>query len=226
MTTTGSIFHVVELLSGDIWFVKLDQCFYLFQILKIPLTGPFKSAGSIKLRAVAQHHLCFLNTGERVGDVAGTERTVYRFYPTKTELFQATVNDAMQRLTDQIEAAVAGIEDPFTYLRVSFRSYMAFFQANPDTVELFVQERAELGAECKPSYFVYKDAHSDQWLEMCRRMVASGRCRITDVGLIQDLIGNLAYGTILVNRISGRNAPLLGQAEDLLDAVMHGVLQP
>lgn len=164
---------------------------------------------------------------QHIADQAGVGKgTVYRFYPTKTELFQATVNDAMQRLTDQIEAAVAGIEDPFTYLRVSFRSYMAFFQANPDTVELFVQERAELGAECKPSYFVYKDAHSDQWLEMCRRMVASGRCRITDVGLIQDLIGNLAYGTILVNRISGRNAPLREQADDLLDAVMQGVLQP
>ncbi|WP_157719088.1 TetR/AcrR family transcriptional regulator [Halopseudomonas salegens] len=163
---------------------------------------------------------------QHIADQAGVGKgTVYRFYPNKEELFRAVVDDAMQRLTAQIDAAVAGIDDPFDYLRISFRAYMAFFQANPDTIELFVHERAEWGIECKPSYFVYKDAHSDEWLAMCERMVATGQCRVTDAGLIQELVGNLAYGTILVNRISGRNAPLLEQADALLDTLMQGILR-
>ncbi|MCL5041153.1 MAG: TetR/AcrR family transcriptional regulator [Gammaproteobacteria bacterium] len=163
---------------------------------------------------------------QHVADHAGVGKgTVYRFYPTKEELFRAVVDDAMQRLTAQIETAVNGIDDPFEYLRISFRAYMAFFQANPDTIELFVHERSEWGTECKPSYFVYKDSHSDEWLAMCERMVASGLCRITDPILIQDLVGNLAYGTMLVNRISGRNAPLLEQADALLDGLFRGILR-
>lgn len=163
---------------------------------------------------------------QHIADHAGVGKgTVYRFYPTKEELFRAVVDDVMQRLTAQIDAAVADIDDPFDYLRISFRAYMAFFQANPDTIELFVHERSEWGIECKPSYFVYKDAHSDEWLAMCQRMIATGKCRIKDASLIQDMVGNLAYGTILVNRISGRNAPLLEQADTLLDTLMLGIMR-
>ncbi|TVP88893.1 MAG: TetR/AcrR family transcriptional regulator [Pseudomonadaceae bacterium] len=180
--------------------------------------------------AAATH--VFAHDGFRGADVQGIadragvgKGTVYRFYPTKEELFRAVVDDVMQRLTAQIDDAVESVADPFDYLRISFRAYMAFFQDNPEAVELFVHERAEWGVDCKPSYFVYKDAHSDEWLAVCERLVASGRCRVTDAGLIQELVGNLAYGTILVNRISGRNAPLLEQADALLDVLFQGILR-
>ncbi len=164
---------------------------------------------------------------QQIADVAGIGKgTVYRFYPTKDELFQAAVDDVMQRLTAQVDGAVRMIEDPLEHLRKGFRAYMAFFQAHPEAIELFVHESAEFRRISKPRYFAYSDMSRQAWIGVYQRLIDSGRCRVTDPQQILDTIGNLAYGSVLVNRISGRNQSLDEMADQLLDMILYGVLKP
>lgn len=164
---------------------------------------------------------------QQIADLAGVGKgTVYRFYPTKDELFQAAVDDVMLRLTSQVDSAVQGIEDPLEHLKQGFRSYMSFFEHHPEAIELFVHECAEFGKVSTPRYFVYSDLRRTTWLNVYQQLIDSGRCRVQEPEQILNIISNLAYGSVLVNRISGRNSSLEVMAEELLDTLLHGVLQP
>ncbi|MBL4834851.1 MAG: TetR/AcrR family transcriptional regulator [Pseudomonas sp.] len=164
---------------------------------------------------------------QQVADLAGVGKgTIYRFYPTKDELFQAAVEDVMQRLTAQVDNAVCAIDDPLEHLRAGFKAYMAFFQAHPQAIELFVHESAEFRRVGQPRYFAYSDMRRQAWIDVYQQLIDSGRCRVNDPQQMLDVIGNLAYGSVLVNRISGRNESLDVIADQLLDMILFGVLKP
>lgn len=164
---------------------------------------------------------------QQIADLAGVGKgTVYRFYPTKDELFQAAVEDVMRRLTARVDAAVRTIEDPLEHLRAGFKAYMAFFQAHPEAIELFVHESAEFRRVGQPRYFAYSDMRRQAWIDVYQKLIDSGRCRVSDPQQMLDVIGNLAYGSVLVNRISGRNESLDDIAEHLLDMILFGVMKP
>ena len=61
---------------------------------------------------------------------------------------------------------------------------------------------------------------------MYQQLIDSGRCRIDDPQQMLDVVGNLAYGSVLVNRISGRNESLDDIADRLLDMILFGVMKP
>lgn len=164
---------------------------------------------------------------QQIADLAGVGKgTVYRFYPTKDELFQAAVDDVILRLTTQVDDSVKDIDDPLEHLRQGFKAYMAFFQNHPEAIELFVHECAEFGKVSKPRYFVYSDLRRATWLNSYQQLIDSGRCRVADPEHILDLISNLAYGRVLVNRISGRNSSLEATADEFLETLLYGILKP
>lgn len=164
---------------------------------------------------------------QQIADLAGVGKgTVYRFYPTKDELFQAAVDDVLQRLTARVDDAVQNVEDPLEHLRAGFKAYMAFFQAHPEAIELFVHESAEFRRVGQPRYFAYSDMRRQAWIDIYQQLIDSGRCRVSDPQQMLDVVGNLAYGSVLVNRISGRNESLDEIADRLLDMIFYGVLKP
>ncbi len=181
---------------------------------------------SAAVQVFAQHGFRCADV-QQIADLAGIGKgTVYRFYSTKEELFKASVDEAMRGLTEQVDAAAQLHEDPFERLRAGFKGYMAYFQACPHIVELFVHEAAELRGNGKPLYFVYSDKRRAAWLEEAQRLIDSGRTRITDPDLLLDAIGHLGYGAVLINRISGRNQPLDEAADGLLDILFNGICKP
>lgn len=132
----------------------------------------------------------------------------------------------MQRLTARVDAAVHGVDDPLEHLRAGFKAYMAFFQAHPEAIELFVHESAEFRRVGQPRYFAYSDMRRQAWINVYQQLIDSGRCRIDDPQQMLDVVGNLAYGSVLVNRISGRNESLDDIADRLLDMILFGVMKP
>src|SRR5579864_7390557 len=68
--------------------------------------------------------------------------TLYRYFPSKRELFLAAADRVMRRLHECIEDAIKDVEDPLEQIAAAIRAYLAFFAENPDYVELLMQERA------------------------------------------------------------------------------------
>ncbi len=150
--------------------------------------------------------------------------TIYRYFETKETLFLKTVDRAMQRLRHAMDKVMADTEDPLAALQALVRTYLTFFDQNPDLVELFIQERAEFKDRKKPTYFEYRDADQSRWLAMAETLIAQGRVRNIPPRRIMDTVSELLYGAIFTNYFSARSKSLLSQADDITDIVLHGIL--
>src|SRR5262245_55594451 len=150
--------------------------------------------------------------------------TIYRYFPTKEQLFLAAVERGLQELTIQIDVVMADpAADPLDLVRRAIRAYLEFFHRRPEMAELFIQERAAFPHHHRPLYFSKKDEDEKerQRAELLRRLIAGGRVRKMPLERFFSVIGDLLYGTILTNLLTGRPADPAAQARDVLDVVLH-----
>ncbi len=150
--------------------------------------------------------------------------TIYRYFKSKEDLFLAAVDRGMKRLRERIDAEVAGAIDPLEQIERAIRSYLAFFDASPEIVELLIQERAEFKDRKKPTYFEHRDANIGRWLDLLRGLVAAGRVRKAPVEEFTETISDLLYGTIFTNHFAGRREPMEAQARRILNTLLLGIL--
>lgn len=150
--------------------------------------------------------------------------TLYRYFPSKRELFLATVDRVMRKLGEQINACVEEVDDSLEQVTRAVRTYIEFFDDNPDFVELLIQERAQFRDRKKPTYFEHRDANAERWRGLYRALIADGRVRNVPVDRIRDVISQLLYGTMFTNYFTGRQKPADEQARDILDIFFNGIL--
>jgi AcrR family transcriptional regulator len=152
--------------------------------------------------------------------------TIYRYFPSKEELFIAAVRRGVERLYEHIESAKKGIEIPLDLISAAVKSYLQFFKANPQLVELFIQERSEFRGNRKPVYFEHRDAKRGPFRELVSKLIADGMVRPMPAERFIDVLGDVVYGTMFTNHFAGRNKPFEAQAADILDIFFNGVLTP
>ena len=150
--------------------------------------------------------------------------TVYRYFTTKERLFLAAVQRGVERLDEHIQSAVGEAPDPLERIAVATRAYLEFFEKHPHLVELFIQERAEFRGRKNPVYFQQRDARRAPWRKLFAGLIAQGRLREIPVDRIINVLGDLLYGTMFTNHLSGRRKSFEAQGRDILDVVFHGLL--
>jgi len=175
-------------------------------------------------RLFAQRGYDQANTQELADRLGVGKGTIYRYFPSKRELFLAAVDRGMQRLRDYVDAAMEGIEDPFQRVAVATRAYLEFFDANAEFVELLIQERAQFKDRKTPTYFVYREANIGRWRALLESLIAQGRVRPLNVERITEVISDMLYGTMFANYFSGRTRSPAQQAEDVLQVAFLGIL--
>jgi len=150
--------------------------------------------------------------------------TLYRYFPSKRELFLASVDRVMRRLRACIDARIAGVTEPLEQIALAVGAYLAFFAEHPDFVELLIQERAQFKDRKEPTYFEHRDLNVQRWRDMYRGLIAAGRIRDIPVERITDVFGDALYGTVIANYFAGQRKPSEEQARDILDIVFFGIL--
>lgn len=150
--------------------------------------------------------------------------TLYRYFASKEQLFLDVVDNAMQRLSTTVVAARNSQSDALDKISAAVRAYLAFFEENPECVELLIQERAHFKDRKKPTYFVHREKQLGPWHDLLRELIDDGRVRDIPVNRITDVFSDLMYGTIFTNYFTGRKKSLAAQAEDILDIIFRGIL--
>jgi AcrR family transcriptional regulator len=150
--------------------------------------------------------------------------TVYRYFPSKRELFLAAVDRGLEGLSERIDAALAAPGDPLDRFVGAVRAYLEFFHERPEYVELFLQERAEFRDRRVPLYFARRDDREKPRLEFLQTLFDSGRFRKVPPDRVVTVMGDLLYGTIFTNYMTGRVVPPAQQAAAILDVVFRGLL--
>jgi AcrR family transcriptional regulator len=150
--------------------------------------------------------------------------TIYRYFPSKQDIFLAAVDRVMRQLRTVIDASIEEVNDPLDQIATAIRTYLAFFAEHPDFVELLMQERAQFKDRKKPTYFQHREANIEPWRAKYRALIAAGRIRNMPVERITDVMSDLVYGTMFTNYFTGPRKPPEAQAKDILDVVFHGIL--
>lgn len=160
-----------------------------------------------------------------IADPLGVSKgTVYRYFASKERLFLAAVERGVRQLDDIMFAIIHSDADPLDRLTLATRAYLEFFEKNPGLVELFIQERAEFRDQRKPIYFEHGCKNECPFRELLEGLVASGRVRKMPVERIMNVTGDLVYGTMFTNHVSGRKKAFEEQAADIMDIVFNGIL--
>lgn len=176
------------------------------------------------VKLFSQHGYATADTQALADSLSIGKGTLYRYFPSKEALFLAAVDRGMHQLSDAIDRSVEGIADPLDQIRAAIHAYLAFFEQHPEVVELMIQERAQFKDRKRPTYFEHRDSHICRWQELYRGLVAAGRVRDLPSERVHDVIGDLMYGTMFTNYVSGRRRPLSEQAQDVLDLIFCGIL--
>lgn len=162
---------------------------------------------------------------QKVADRLGVGKgTVYRYFPTKDALFLAAVDRGMRLLGSRIEGVRVEGRTGVELLREAIRTYLEFFDGHPWVVELLIQERAEFRGRRPSSYFDPKYAKKGPWRKLFRELMRTGVVRRMPVERILNVAGDLVYGTIFANHLSGRRRSVKGQLADILDVFFRGIL--
>jgi AcrR family transcriptional regulator len=158
---------------------------------------------------------------ERLGVGKGT---LYRYFPSKRELFLAAADRVMRQLHECIEDSIKDVTDPLDQVAAAIRAYLAFFAEHPDFVELLMQERAQFKDRTEPTYFQHRAANIERWRAKWRDLIACGWVRDMPAERITDVLSDLVYGTMFTNYFTGRQKSFEAQAREILDVVFHGIL--
>jgi AcrR family transcriptional regulator len=150
--------------------------------------------------------------------------TIYRYFPSKEELFLAAADRVMRQLKIQVDGAIKDIADPLDQIAEAIRAYLAFFAEHPDYVELLMQERAQFKDRKESTYFQHAKNNVERWWDLYRDLIAQGRIRQMPVERITEVLSQLCYGTMFTNYFKGQRKPFAEQARDILDVVFHGIL--
>ncbi len=164
---------------------------------------------------------------QQIADHAGVGKgTVYRHFPTKEELFLAALDASLRQLLERMTDVRTRHSDPLDQMYAAAHAYLEYFDQHPETVELFIHERAEFRDRAKPLYFVYADSRRDEWTALFQALRTQGRLRTDNIDSAMQAIAEMLYGAVLANHISTRHKPLADRHRELLDICLYGIIAP
>ncbi len=174
----------------------------------------------------AEHGYSGTDVQDIADDIGVGKGTIYRHFATKETLFLATVQRAVESLSEHVALKVEPLPDPLDKLKGSVHAYLEFFDACPGVVELFIQERAAFGTEAQPLYFAHRDRERAKWQPLFDELVARGDLRPLAFRDMADTIGDALYGAAFAHRLTGGRCSLAERADAILDVILNGILKP
>ncbi len=149
--------------------------------------------------------------------------TIYRYFPSKRDLFLKAVDHGMRQLEQCIGEAPQALDDPFEHMQRGIRTHLTFFDEHPEVVELLMQERAEFKDRKQQTYFQYRERNAARWKPLRDVLLAAGRVRDLPFDQVADFIGYVFYGTMFTNYFKGRSKSIAQQAREIVDIVTFGL---
>ena len=152
--------------------------------------------------------------------------TVYRYFGNKQQLFWACVLDVMHRLEEHLAASIENVSGSLEQVRNAGRAYAGFFDAHPEYLEIFVQDRAEFRGSAPEEIVDYHRHLIDRFSGMIERGIAAGEIRQLDVRATIIALGSVLYGSVVNAAHAGIDQTLTELADHAVEIFLHGIRAP
>lgn len=162
---------------------------------------------------------------QEIADLAGVGKaSVYRRYASKVELFRCACMHGVAEMQKSIHAAMDAAATPLLRVRAGVTAYLTYWDANPDVVELLVQERAEFRGTQLQRCLADREQAKEEARLLFGALIGAGIMRSAATDRYADVMFNLLHGTMHFNRLLGRKKSIEDQVEDILDVFFRGAL--
>ena len=158
-----------------------------------------------------------------IADGAGVGKgTIYRYFRNKEDLFWSATFEVLLRLERRLFEEMEKVEGATTKIRTAAIAYAQFFEANPDYLELFIQERAEFRGTGPESHREYHQKMIRRFEKFLEQGIESGELRPLDTLKTTHALGSLLYGIVVLGR---HLTPLSGEkmAEHSINVFFDGI---
>lgn len=119
----------------------------------------------------------FRNTDvQEIADLVGVGKgTIYRAFPSKEALFFAAVDHGMQLLNEAMADRGDEESSPSSRLQQKIFTFLSFFEAHEELIELLIQERSEFRDRQSHSYTRNWLSNSERWRARIQTSIDEGR---------------------------------------------------
>ena len=161
---------------------------------------------------------------QQIADTSGVGKgTIYRNFPTKEDLFFATVDRAMLEMEEYVKTQIQNAKEDIERIKIAIKSYMSFLRQHPEFTELFIQERSEFPQRDMSSYLSHRAKRDPEWIAIFQRLHARGKVRCSNFDWIVDFITNLLYGSMFTKVFQMDRAKVFERADECLDMLLYGI---
>lgn len=176
------------------------------------------------IKLFAERGFADADTQELANRLAIAKGTIYRYFPSKQDLFFAAVERGTQQLREWIAERAPLVEDGLAMMAKATEAALEFFELKPEIVELIVLERAHFKKR-QSTFFARTDPDFEcHWHTVLGRLMETGRLKSMPATKLMDLLGDMIFGTMFSNYFSGRPSDFREQAKAIVDVVFLGVL--
>ena len=159
-----------------------------------------------------------------IADRAGVGKgTVYRYFASKENLFWQSTYEVIQRLAAELFAAVDMPASAVAKLQAMARAYAAFFENNPQCLELFVQDRAEFRGVGPDSHRQYHEKLNRQFAQIIADGIAAGELRAVDPETTMSALHAVMYGSVVLGCYQVGERSLHGLTEYAVEVFISGL---
>lgn len=175
-------------------------------------------------RQFAEHGFGDAATQGLADELGVGKGTIYRYFPSKEAVFLAAADRAMARLRQRLSETVAAEDDLLDQVARGVEEFLAYFQDEPEALELVVQERAQFKNRDCPTFLQHREKTRPVWIERYRRLIAEGRVRSMPAERISDVVAAVLYGSVFLRYFNGGTGDFRADAADILDVIFLGIL--
>lgn len=148
--------------------------------------------------------------------------TIYRYFPSKEKLFLAALDQEVERLQNYVVEAIVEVNGTLAQFTCALDAFLTFFHENPHAIELLMLERAKFRDRDGPTYLAQRRAELSHWRVLIEKLIADGYFRSMPIECMLDMLANLIYGAIFLNRFHENRSDLSTQSHAILDVLMSG----
>lgn len=160
---------------------------------------------------------------QMIADGAGVGKgTVYRYFHSKEDLFWAATFEVLLRLERDLFDAVDLADGASAKIRAAAIAYAKFFEANPQYLEMFVQDRAEFRGSGPESHREHHQQLVHRFEAILQQGIVAGELRPIDARQTTHALGSLLYGIVV---LGAHLAPVsaVDMAEHSIDIFLRGI---
>jgi AcrR family transcriptional regulator len=149
--------------------------------------------------------------------------TIYRYFPTKEELFLSGVDATMQKLAESVIQAINRAGDPVKCIEAIIDVLLEFCNRNRAFIEMVVTERAEFKDRMDASFHALERMRSKRIREVIIEGQRQGLFRKIDPTAVSIFLVTLLSG-VFITSIPSTDASIKREGKSLTDICLHGIL--